>query len=97
MVAMIDSFLKTTPVRLEDAREGLLASDADRVRRALHTLGSSAGQLGAGDLAELCRDGESRAREADLTAIGPLLLRLAEELQLVTSRLSETKKGSTRG
>lgn len=49
---MASLFLQLAPQRLSEARAGLAAGDHDAVRRAAHSLMSSAGNMGANDMLE---------------------------------------------
>jgi HPt (histidine-containing phosphotransfer) domain-containing protein len=61
--SVIDIFLKEGPVRLDVARHGAASGNATVVRHALHSLKSSAAQLGAVQLSEYCGEGELLAME----------------------------------
>lgn len=62
--SMIKVFLADAPLRLAKARESA-AADVGAVGRALHALKSSAGQMGAMRLMDLCAAGESLARRGE--------------------------------
>jgi HPt (histidine-containing phosphotransfer) domain-containing protein len=49
---MASLFLGLAPERLRAAHEGLIAGDHDAIRRAAHSLKSSAGNIGAGAILE---------------------------------------------
>ena len=49
---MASLFLELAPERLRAAREGLAAGDHDAIRRAAHSLKSSAGNIGANAILE---------------------------------------------
>lgn len=65
---MIRTFLETAPERIVAARRALAAADAVGVGQAAHALRSSAGQLGAIGLQELCADVERRAAAGEISA-----------------------------
>jgi HPt (histidine-containing phosphotransfer) domain-containing protein len=69
---VIDIFTRNAPPLLTAARAGAEAGDGDAVRRALHALKSSAGQLGAARMQQLCGEGEVLAGQG----AGPELTRL---------------------
>lgn len=60
---MIALFVAGTPVRLDAARAAAASGDADGVRRAAHSLKSSAGQFGAREMETLCGQAEVLAAE----------------------------------
>lgn len=64
---MIELFVGTTPQRLRAAREGLAAGNLETVERAVHSLKSSAGNLGADRVQEIAStmEGLAAARQAD--------------------------------
>ena|SRR5205085_10101653 len=61
-------FLEHVPVRLESARGAAASGDADGVRFHAHSLKSSAAQLGAIRMSELCKEAERRGAEGDVAA-----------------------------
>ncbi len=64
---LLETFADEAPAALAELRAGLDSGDAEAVRRAAHTLKSNAATFGATELAELCAEVESRARDGDLT------------------------------
>ena len=56
---LVDSILETAPPLLMQMRQALAQADADGIRRAAHTLKSSAKDFGATELARLCRELEA--------------------------------------
>jgi HPt (histidine-containing phosphotransfer) domain-containing protein len=90
---MIDLFLEHTPMRIEAALVGGQAGDLGAVERAAHSLGSSAGYLGAMTLKEVAGRLEHLAREQQAPAIPPLLQELDESFQQAKFWLDEEKKG----
>ena len=59
---IIGLFLHHAPLRLTTARDAAASGDADALEQATHALKSSAGQVGAERLADICRQLEERAR-----------------------------------
>jgi HPt (histidine-containing phosphotransfer) domain-containing protein len=53
---LVDTFLKEAPVMLEDLRTSLAKDDAERFRRAAHSLKSNANTFGALTLGGIARD-----------------------------------------
>jgi HPt (histidine-containing phosphotransfer) domain-containing protein len=62
---LIELFLKYAPERLSTARAGIQSGDLLAVQRALHSLKSSAGQLGLTAIQEGCSHGEASAAKGD--------------------------------
>jgi CheY-like chemotaxis protein len=63
---VIDIYLRETPTLLQTLHEAAGRSDGVALRRAAHSLKSSSANLGAGCLAELCRELEAVALSGDL-------------------------------
>jgi|SRR6185437_6542610 len=70
---LVDTFLAEAPTMLDDMRDALSRGDADRFRRAAHSLKSNANTFGALELAELAKamelGGLDRVRAAAGTPI----------------------------
>lgn len=65
---MLKIFFATTPLQLENIKNGMLAGDMEAVRHATHSLKSAAAYVGATQLSELARTLEYAARD-DLPGI----------------------------
>ena len=90
---MIALFLVAAPERLASAKQGMAAGEALVVEMALHSLKSSAGQLGALRMQALSARGEQLARERDLTHVGTLVRDLEDELARVHAWLTNVREG----
>jgi HPt (histidine-containing phosphotransfer) domain-containing protein len=88
---MIALFLMAAPERVGAARAGYGRGDATEVERALHSLKSSAGQLGALRLQRLSERGEQLARSSKLDEMPTLLQDLDAELVRVREWLSKAR------
>lgn len=73
VVEMIELFLENAPVRLATAREAYDAGDLATLHRAVHSLKSTAANLGARSLQRTAEAAEGRAGAEDLDALPPLL------------------------
>jgi HPt (histidine-containing phosphotransfer) domain-containing protein len=73
---VIDVFTVNAPRLISAARAGANSADAAAVFRALHSLKSSAGQLGAARMQQLCDEGEQLAGAG---ATAPLAALVAHE------------------
>ena len=85
---LVETFLTEAPAMLADLRRSFAANDADRFRRAAHTLKSNSNTFGATALAALAKklelDGIASAREsggASLDAVDSEYARVAERLR----------------
>ena len=70
---LVATFLVEAPRQLASLRHGIAVGDEQAVRRAAHSLKSSAATLGALDLAELCRVVEARRGEGYLAAVSDVV------------------------
>jgi TMAO reductase system sensor TorS len=66
LAKVIDIYLRETPALLQALREAARRGDVVGLRRAAHSLKSGSANLGAGCLAELCREMEAAALSGDL-------------------------------
>ncbi|HEX7187151.1 MAG TPA: response regulator, partial [Actinomycetes bacterium] len=87
---IIDDFLSAAPRLLGDIRREQAAGSATDLRRAAHTLKSSAQTLGASRLGAGCRDLELAAANGDLVATAELVDPVADELSRVLTALPGT-------
>jgi HPt (histidine-containing phosphotransfer) domain-containing protein len=88
---MIGLFLQAAPERVQLARAALRRGDASEVERALHSLKSSAGQLGAMHLQRLSERGERLAKSVKLDELPILLEGLDTELVRVREWLTNAR------
>jgi HPt (histidine-containing phosphotransfer) domain-containing protein len=88
---MIALFLVAAPERIEEARAAVVRGDVDGAERALHSLKSSAAQLGAMQLQRLSERGEHRARTGTLDGLVPLTQELQQELTRVRDWLTSAR------
>ena len=88
---MIALFLATAPERIDAARAAGARGDVDGAERALHSLRSSAAQLGALHLQRLSEQGERRARAGSLDGLTQLAAGLEQELARVRAWLIKAR------
>jgi HPt (histidine-containing phosphotransfer) domain-containing protein len=91
---MIALFLAAAPERLAAARAGADADNASEMEMALHSLKSSAAQLGAMRMQRLSEEGELLARKGTTGTIGSLVTDLEEEFVRVRAWLNKTSEES---
>ncbi len=92
VVELVDTFLTEAPVMLNDLRDALAAKDADRFRRAAHSLKSNSNTFGAHTLGAMARELElggmgpvDAAHGAPLDAVAAEYGRVAAELKVLAN------------
>ena len=88
---LVDTFLAEAPLMLEDLASALAAGDADRFRRAAHSLKSNANTFGALTLGALARELELTGLDRALAAGGAPLDALGGEYSRVAAALTELR------
>ncbi len=94
---MISLFLSSTPERIDATRSAIAAGDAAAAELALHSLKSSAAQLGALRMQRLSQFGELRAQAGEVAELDELVIELQQELDGVQEWLGSVRDsaGST--
>jgi CheY-like chemotaxis protein len=87
VIDLVDTFLRDAPTLLETLRSALADAEAQRVRRAAHTLKSNGRLFGATTLAELCQELEAMAKAGSLAGAAELVARIDEEYARVADAL----------
>jgi HPt (histidine-containing phosphotransfer) domain-containing protein len=90
---LVGTFLAEAPVMLADLRSSLAAGDADRFRRAAHSLKSNSNTFGALALGALARNLELTGIAPALEAKGATLDALADDYARVATALKEFARG----
>jgi HPt (histidine-containing phosphotransfer) domain-containing protein len=85
--SMIKVFLADAPLRIAKARDGATARDAGAVERAMHALKSSAGQMGAMHMVDLCAAGESLAARGQRDELSALVAEVEAEFESARDQL----------
>jgi HPt (histidine-containing phosphotransfer) domain-containing protein len=88
---LVDTFLAEAPLMLADLRSALAAGDADRFRRAAHSLKSNSHTFGALALGALARELELTGLDHALKAGTQRLDALALEYSRVAAALTELR------
>jgi HPt (histidine-containing phosphotransfer) domain-containing protein len=88
---MIELFVKNAPIKAADAREALDCGDAAALRSALHSLKSSAGQLGAASVYEACIAGEELSSRGELDACVGHVAVIEHDLPLACRQLESIR------
>ena len=97
VVEMIELFLENAPQRLQTAREAYDSGDTPTLHRAVHSLKSTAANLGARALQATAEAAEARANDEDMDAIPPLLDDLDREYEEARTELEaerDRRKGA---
>ena len=84
---MVEIFLENVPKRMADARDGFEAGDLEAVERGVHSMKSSAGNVGATTLMQLAETAEDLAEKRTSDGLGDRLAELESELSRVTTQL----------
>lgn len=92
LAQMIDIVLPQAEARIAAARAGLQEGDLAAVRMAVHSLRSTAGNVGAPLLLALAGQAEELAAGQRAAELGPLLDALAAEWERVRERLLERRR-----
>ena len=89
---MISLFLTTAPERIAAMHAGLDKQDAKAAELALHSLKSSAAQLGALRMQRLCEKGESLAKTGALGDVAGLVREIDGEYPRVQAWLEQARQ-----
>lgn len=90
---MLEIFFRNAPQRIESARQGQMDGDIEAVERGVHSLRSSAGNVGALALMDLAGEIESLAEGKTWEGVPELLDELEVAYLRVEVRLKEELKG----
>ena len=90
---LVDTFLEEAPAMLADLRSARAAADADRFRRAAHSLKSNSHTFGAMALGALAREVELRGLSADPSVDSAALDALEAAYAQAASALTELCDG----
>ncbi len=93
VVELVDTFFEEAPGMLAELRAARSGSDADRFRRAAHSLKSNSHTFGALTLGALARDLELAGMNADPTQDAARLEALESEYARVAVALRELRNG----
>jgi HPt (histidine-containing phosphotransfer) domain-containing protein len=93
VVELIDTFLEEAPGMLAELRAARAAQDADRYRRAAHSLKSNASTFGAAALGALAREIELGGMSADAATDSARSDALEAEYRRAAAALAELKNG----
>ena len=89
---VIKMFLDNSPDLLATINHAVDQGDGTTLHRAAHTLKSSSSNLGARQLAALCKQLEQHAQDHGAEGVGPLVIRIEETYESVSKALGEKLK-----
>jgi HPt (histidine-containing phosphotransfer) domain-containing protein len=89
VVELVDTFLQEAPAMLDELRRALAAQDADKFRRAAHSLKSNANTFGALTLGAMARELELGGVAKVIEDGGQPLDALAQEYSRVAAALTD--------
>ena len=90
---LVQAFFEEAPAMFAEMRASLAARDADRFRRAAHSLKSNSNTFGAHDLGAMAKELELGGLQHALETQPEPLTALAEEYSRVVARLEELCRG----
>ena len=86
---LVESYVADATRLGQELNEAMIAQDIEKVARTSHTLKSSSGNIGAGNLAGLCASIENKARSHNtLDGTAEAARQVTEELKSVEAYLS---------
>jgi len=91
VLELVDTFLQEAPGMLDELRRSLVAQDADKFRRAAHSLKSNSNTFGALTLGALARELELGGLAKVIERGGQPLDALVEEYARVAAALTELR------
>jgi HPt (histidine-containing phosphotransfer) domain-containing protein len=89
---VIDAFLESAPGRIERARQGAATGDLEEIEAALHSLVSSAGQLGGRELERATLEGQKQIRDRGFGAAASVLVEVEAAFARFRAYLLESRK-----
>jgi HPt (histidine-containing phosphotransfer) domain-containing protein len=85
---VIAAYVDDTPQRLQALRQAIAGSDAPCVRKVAHSLKSASANVGAQQLAQLCKEMEQLGRSETVEGALPILAHMEQEFQSVRHSLA---------
>jgi HPt (histidine-containing phosphotransfer) domain-containing protein len=93
VVELVDAFLDEAPTMIAELRAALVAGDADKFRRAAHSIKSNANVFGAHDLAGPARQLELTGLDAEAAQVHNLMSALDAEYTRASDALRQLRDG----
>ncbi|HEY7866185.1 MAG TPA: ATP-binding protein, partial [Psychromonas sp.] len=92
--SIIDAYLEKSPADIEQLNQGLALSDAEILRKTAHSFKSSSYNLGAYQLAELCKTLEMMGRDKNIVQAAVLCVSIDAEYRRVRGALIKIKENN---
>lgn len=92
LVEIIDTFLEVSPVLIRDMKDAVRGSDADKLKKAAHTMKAPARQIGAMRVGQLSADLEEAGKNEELEGTMPVYQRLKQEYDQLEDSLKSLKR-----
>ena len=86
---LVESFLEEGPVLVSQIEASAADGDSEGLRRAAHTMKSSAADFGAGTLSATCRDIENHCRAEEMARAAPLAAQVAAQYRAAETALRQ--------
>ena len=87
LTEVLKLFLEEVPARMTRLRNAWAAGNIEEVQRAAHSLKGSAGNIGAREMFEICKQLDGSAKSGGLAAAGPLIDALGAEFGKVEEEI----------
>jgi len=84
---LVSTFISDSTTRLQEIKQTLESSDPADFGKACHSLKGSATNVGVVRMAELCRQGELKGRQADWQGVTDILEEIETEFELIAELL----------
>jgi HPt (histidine-containing phosphotransfer) domain-containing protein len=88
---LVELFMQDTPPRMVALEDAMQKQDGQALERAAHALKSSCANMGARQLASLCKQLEDSGRQGTFAAAAEIITLSKQEFDAVTRALSELK------
>lgn len=85
---LIDTYLNDSYLRIDLLQKALLQQHSDDISKTAHSFKGSSINMGAIQLAELCRELEHIAKQGDLSPVKALLDKIDKEFEQVKSEIT---------
>ena len=92
--SIIDAYLEKSPADIEPLNQGLALSEAEILRKTAHSFKSSSYNLGAYQLAELCKTLEMMGRDKNIVQAAVLCVSIDTEYRRVRGALIKIKENN---
>ena len=92
LIEIIDTFLEVSPSLMRDMKDAIRSDDADKLKKAAHTMKAPAKQIGALKVGQLSEDLETMGRTENLTNAKPTYDSIKVEYEALEEALKALKR-----